>query len=153
MTDSRQLQGIRVLLVEDDLAAREALTQLLKIDGAEVVGTELGKTALDIAGRDAFDVLLTDLGLPDLPGYVVIHRIVRLAEPRPYVIVITGASEVDRRLAMEAGADVVLTKPLEWADLLERCVRVKGFTRPHRRRTRRSEQRPGGEMGERPSAA
>ena len=69
-----RLDGLRVLLVEDAADVREVMKRLLEIEGAEVVATETGREAIDLARQGSFAVLLTDLGLPDVPGDVVIRN-------------------------------------------------------------------------------
>jgi DNA-binding response OmpR family regulator len=111
------LQGLRVLLIEDDADSRAALAALLVGDGAEVVVAECGRTALAVDDAITFDVVLTDLGLPDIPGEVVVRALLARATPRPCVIVMTGFGEPHLTRARESGADVVLLKPLDWAAL------------------------------------
>jgi len=113
------LQGRRILLVEDAPDIREVFTVLLRVEGAEVVATGSGREAADLADRDDFDIVLSDLGLPDMPGDVLIRQIVTGARRRARVIVVTGYGEPYLTRARQAGADVVFTKPVEWARILE----------------------------------
>lgn len=117
MTDSNR--RMRVLLVEDSADIREALALLLLSEGIDVVATGLGLAALELAPRVCADVVLTDLGLPDIPGHALIHHLLRSSEHRPRVIAITGFGEPYITQAREAGADMVLTKPLAWDTLLD----------------------------------
>jgi len=110
------LNGIRVLLIEDDVHTRGALTALLVAEGAEVVVAECGRTAL-AQGDGMFDVVLTDLGLPDIPGDVLLRTLLAMATVRPRVIVMTGYGEPHLTRARQSGADVVLVKPLDWPAL------------------------------------
>jgi DNA-binding response OmpR family regulator len=112
------LEGSRILLVEDAADIRDAFEVLLRAEGAQVVAVATGRAALDAARHQHFDVVLTDLGLPDVPGDVLIRGILGLAASRPRVVVVTGYGEPHGRRAREAGADAVMTKPIEWADLL-----------------------------------
>jgi two-component system, OmpR family, KDP operon response regulator KdpE len=114
--EGNALKGIRILLVEDDAHSRAALTALLAADGAEVVGAECGRTALT-QGDSIFDVVLTDLGLPDIPGDVLLRTLLARAPVRPLVIVMTGYGEPHLTRARQSGADVVLLKPLDWTAL------------------------------------
>jgi two-component system, chemotaxis family, CheB/CheR fusion protein len=116
------LRNARVLLVEDARDIREVFTLLLQAEGARVTATGTGREAVELAGREEFDVLLTDLGLPDIPGEIVIRHVVATARRRPWVVVVTGYDEPFMGRAREAGADVVLTKPIAWAELLDRLV-------------------------------
>ena len=113
------LQGSRILLVEDAPDIREVFTVLLRVEGAEVVATGSGREAAELANRGDFDVVLSDLGLPDMPGDVLIRQIVTSARRRARVIVVTGYGEPYLTRARQAGADVVFTKPVEWARILE----------------------------------
>ena len=83
--------------------------------------TASGRGALDLAQREPFDVLLTDLGLPDLPGELVIG-LAALAQPRPRIVVVTGYDEPHLSAAWRAGADAVLTKPAAWPALVDRLT-------------------------------
>jgi DNA-binding response OmpR family regulator len=122
MTDSHR--PLRVLLVEDSVDIREALALLLLSEGIDVVATGLGVAALELAPRVGADVVLTDLGLPDIPGSALIRHLLKVAKPRPRVIVVTGFGEPYLSQARDAGADVVLTKPLAWGTLLRHLRRV-----------------------------
>ena len=113
------LQGRRILLVEDAPDIREVFTVLLRVEGAEVVATGSGREAVDLADRGDFDVVLSDLGLPDMPGDVLIRQILSSTRRRTRVIVVTGYGEPYLTRARQAGADVVFTKPVEWAQVLE----------------------------------
>jgi len=108
---------LRVLLVEDSPDIREAFTLLLRAEGVDVVATASGGEATEQAASVDFDVVLTDLGLPDIPGDVVIRRVLASARRRPRVIVATGYDEPFVSRARQAGADVVFNKPIVWATL------------------------------------
>jgi two-component system CheB/CheR fusion protein len=113
------LQGTRILLVEDAPDIREVFTVLLRVEGAEVVAVANGRDAADIAARRDFDVVLSDLGLPDIPGDVLIRQILAGARRRTRVVVVTGYGEPYLSRARQAGAEVVFTKPVEWSRILE----------------------------------
>jgi two-component system, chemotaxis family, CheB/CheR fusion protein len=113
------LQGRRILLVEDAPDIREVFSVLLRLEGAEVVATGSGREAADLADRDDFDIVLSDLGLPDMPGDVLIRQIVTGKRRRARVIVVTGYGEPYLTRARQAGADVVFTKPVEWSQVLK----------------------------------
>jgi two-component system, chemotaxis family, CheB/CheR fusion protein len=122
MANEGTLRGARVLLVEDARDIREVFTLLLQAEGAVVTATGTGREAVELAARGEFDVLLTDLGLPDIPGDMVIRHVVATARRRPWVVVVTGYDEPFIKRARAAGADAVLSKPIAWAELLDRLV-------------------------------
>lgn len=113
------LDGLRILLVEDAPDIREVFTVLLRVEGADVVATGSGREAADLVNRQDFDVVLSDLGLPDLPGDALIRQIRSSARARVRVVVVTGYGEPFVTRARQAGADVVFTKPVEWTRILE----------------------------------
>jgi CheY-like chemotaxis protein len=73
------LGGARILLVEDNKDIRDVFSILLEIEGAKVTAAATGREAVDLAMRQEFDLLLTDLGLPDIPGDLVIRNVVATA--------------------------------------------------------------------------
>src|SRR4029453_13076282 len=101
------LQGRRILLVEDAADIREVFTVLLRVEGAEVTATGSGREAAELAAGRDFDVILSDLGLPDMPGDVLIRQILATVRRRTRVMVVTGYGEPYLTRARLAGADVV----------------------------------------------
>jgi DNA-binding response OmpR family regulator len=112
------LDGMRILLVEDESNVRETLARLLRIEGAEVKTAGTGREALDLLARHTFDLLLTDLDLPDVPGDMIIRHVLTQSAGHAQVLVITGSSEGDMLRAREAGAEIVLIKPVDWSILI-----------------------------------
>ena len=113
------LKGIRILLVEDAADIREVFTVLLRAEGADVVAAANGREALDATIRHHFDVILSDLGLPDVPGDVLIRQMLTTTRNRSRIVVITGYGEPYLTRARQAGAEVVFTKPVEWTRILD----------------------------------
>jgi len=116
---------LQVLLVEDAPDIREVFTLLLHAEGVDVVATDSGREAAELAAHHDFDVVLTDLGLPDLPGDVVIRRVLANARRRPRVIVVTGYDEPFVSRARQAGADVVFNKPVVWSALADTLAQTR----------------------------
>ncbi len=112
------LSDIRILVVEDAADIREVFTVLLRAEGANVVPAANGREALEAVAHQQFDVILSDLGLPDVPGDVLIRQILGATRNRIRVIVVTGYGEPYLTRARQAGAEVVFTKPVEWTRIL-----------------------------------
>ena len=113
------LRGLRVLVIEDAQDIREVFTLLLRAEGADVLSAANGREATDLVARQPFDVVLSDLGLPDIPGDVLIRELRSRSGQTIRVLVVTGYGEPFLSRARQAGADVVFTKPVEWSRILE----------------------------------
>jgi two-component system, sensor histidine kinase len=106
--------GHRILIVEDNADAREALRVLLELEGHSVEAAEEGRKAIEIAGAKVPDIALVDIGLPGLDGYGVARELRTLAGRRPVLIALTGYGQPeDRQRALDAGFDDVLVKPVD----------------------------------------
>jgi signal transduction histidine kinase/integral membrane sensor domain MASE1/CheY-like chemotaxis protein len=116
------LKGLRVLLVEDEKDARELLELTLRVSGAKVEAVESAQEALTTLQSSRPDVLLSDIGLPYESGYDLIRRIRAMPSDLsqiPAVALTAFATEKDRQLALSAGFQTHLSKPIEPAALVE----------------------------------
>ena len=113
------LSGMRILVVEDAADIREVFTVLLRAEGASVVAAGNAREATEAAAHQHFDVILSDLGLPDMPGDALIRQLLTSTRGRTRVVVITGYGEPYLTRARQAGAEVVFTKPVEWTRILD----------------------------------
>jgi len=114
-----RLARMRVLVIEDVTDIREVFVMLLRSEGAYVTAVGTGREAAEIVGRSEFDVVLTDLGLPDIPGDVLVRQMSNGTHGRLRIAVITGYGEPYLTRARQAGAEAVFTKPVEWTRVLE----------------------------------
>ena len=109
----------RLLLVEDDAATRDAVTRNLEAHGFSVTATGEASEALRRWDAERPDLILLDLGLPDLDGSVVVRRVRREATT-PILILSARADERDKVASLEAGADDYVTKPFGMDELRAR---------------------------------
>jgi two-component system, sensor histidine kinase len=110
--------ALKILLIEDDTDARDALAALLGLDGHHVTATGDGAHGVDLAKAAPPDVAVIDIGLPGLDGYEVARRIRSTVAPSTVLIALTGYSlPEDRQRAAEAGFDDHIVKPVDPADL------------------------------------
>jgi two-component system KDP operon response regulator KdpE len=112
----------RLLVVEDDSQIRRFLQAGLKASGYDLLQVETGERALAEAAIRPPDVVVLDLGLPDIDGVEVVRRL-REWSAVPIVILSARAQEKDKIDALDAGADDYLTKPFGMGELLAR-IRV-----------------------------
>lgn len=111
----------RLLLVEDDSAIAEPLSRALDREGYTVTRASRGMDALAIAaGPDPIDVVILDLGLPDLDGLEVARRLRKGGLESPILILTARADEVDAVVGLDAGADDYVTKPFRLGELQAR---------------------------------
>jgi PAS domain S-box-containing protein len=109
----------RVLVVDDNADSAEMIAALVSRWGHEVMQAHDGPTALALCERFSFDVVLLDIGLPEMDGYEVARRL-RARQPalRPRIIAVSGyGREGDRLKSAEAGFDEHLVKPVDFAAL------------------------------------
>jgi DNA-binding response OmpR family regulator len=110
----------RILLVEDDATIGTVLTSSLHGHGYDVRWERTGACALARATTNAIDLVLLDLGLPDLEGTEVCRRL-RRAQPGCVIVILTARSaEMDVVVGLDSGADDYLVKPVRLAELQAR---------------------------------
>jgi two-component system copper resistance phosphate regulon response regulator CusR len=113
-------QGMRLLLVEDELEIQGFLQRSLAEAGYQVEAAGDARTAERMAIETRHDVLIVDLGLPDLDGISLILRLRQLGLSAPVLILSARRSVDDRVRGLEQGGDDYLTKPFALAELLAR---------------------------------
>jgi two-component system KDP operon response regulator KdpE len=108
-----------VLVIEDDPTMHQVLSELLVHLGYRVHAVRTGREGLDAAARRLPDIVLLDLGLPDIPGIEVIRRL-RSSSEVP-ILVVSGSRQRRRKAdALDAGADDFVDKPFDVAELRAR---------------------------------
>jgi signal transduction histidine kinase/CheY-like chemotaxis protein len=108
----------RILVVDNNRDAADSLAMLLRMAGHQTHTAYDGQEALVMVGELTPDVVMLDIGLPNLNGYEVARRIREQGGTGPILIAVTGwGSEDDYRQSLEAGFDEHLTKPVEFAML------------------------------------
>ncbi|HYM90725.1 MAG TPA: response regulator transcription factor [bacterium] len=126
-----------ILVVEDDPSVVKLLHLSLERDRCRVTSAADGRAALEIAQRDRPDLVILDLGLPDLDGLEVCRRL-RATSDVPILILTGAAEEVDKLLGLSMGADDYVTKPFSPREV---AARVKAIlnrtTRPRQERVLR----------------
>lgn len=108
-----------VLVVEDDAPVRNLITVTLKSHDYKFITAENGENAVMQASSHNPDVILLDLGLPDIDGVEVIKRI-RTWSNMPIIVISARNEDADKIEALDAGADDYLTKPFSVEELLAR---------------------------------
>jgi two-component system KDP operon response regulator KdpE len=111
---------LRVLVVDDEPQIRRALRTSLEAHGYEVAAVGTGEEGVLGAAEQAPDLVLLDLGLPDLDGTEVIRRIRTFSEV-PVIVLSVREGQSDKVAALDVGADDYVTKPFAMGELLARA--------------------------------
>jgi len=119
---------MRALVIEDDDAVRAAIRRALLLAGYEVLQAPTGAEGLLRAQSDVPDVILLDLGLPDIDGVAVCQTLRKAGNRTPILMLTARAAVEDRVEGLEAGADDYLVKPY---DVRELDARLKAIMRRH----------------------
>lgn len=115
-----------ILIVEDNVDARDALRVLLELEGHLVEAVGDGVQAVEYARAKDPDIALIDIGLPGLDGFEVARRMRMPGARRPVLIALTGYGQPeDRRRATDAGFDSLLVKPVDPGALTELLTRLE----------------------------
>ena len=121
-----------ILVVEDDTPVRNLITTTLKAHDYRFLTAANGESAVLEASSHNPDIILLDLGLPDIDGVEVIHK-VRSWSNLPIIVISARSEDTDKIEALDAGADDYLTKPFSVEELLARLrVRDSGRSSKYR---------------------
>ena len=122
------LAGIRVLVVDDHEDARELVSMVLSQAGAETILAGSAEAALASFKREKPDVLISDIGMPDEDGFMLISRIRTLSAEEggdiPAIALTAYATEEDRQRALGAGFENHVSKPIEPAELINAVAQI-----------------------------
>jgi DNA-binding NtrC family response regulator len=117
MSKTERTPPIRLLVVDDDDALLEAMTQRFDRQGMTVLSAATGQAAISLAEQNRFDVALLDLGLPDMTGIDVLKKL-KEVQPELECIMLTAHGSLETAIqAMRAGAYDYLTKPFHFNEL------------------------------------
>ncbi|MCV3217256.1 response regulator, partial [Plectonema radiosum NIES-515] len=120
--NSPNLEGIKILVVDDDVDSRDFISFVLQQEKAEVIAVDSALEALQILAKSKLDVLLSDIGMPEMDGYMLIRQVRNWLPEKggeiPAIALTAYAGEYDRKLAISAGFSYHLPKPVEPAQLI-----------------------------------
>ena len=116
VTDVR-LDGLAILVVDDQRDSREMLATLLEQRGARPVQSESAESALQVLEQQPIDLLIADIAMPDIDGYQLIRRLRAAGNQIPAIAVTAFARSEDRRHALDCGYTGFLSKPIDGGQL------------------------------------
>jgi CheY-like chemotaxis protein len=129
-TGRGSLAGIKVLLVDDADDTLDVLQQILQHNGATIMAASSAGTALALLEREQPDVIVSDIGMPDIDGFELMRRIRRRADTAggaiPAIALTAFTRQDDRNKAMQAGFNDYLAKPVEPGSLVAHIAQAVG---------------------------
>ena len=122
---------MRVLLIEDDAATAQSIELMLLSEGFNVFQTDLGEEGVGLGKVYDYDIILLDLGLPDISGYEVL-RALRVNKIKTPILILSGMGGVDEKVrGLGFGADDYLTKPFHKDELIARIHAIVRRSKGH----------------------
>jgi two-component system cell cycle response regulator CtrA len=122
---------MRVLLIEDDSATAQSIELMLLSEGFNVFQTDLGEEGVDLGKIYDYDIILLDLGLPDISGYEVL-RALRVSKIKTPILILSGSGGVDDKVrGLGFGADDYLVKPFHKDELVARIHAIVRRSKGH----------------------
>lgn len=128
-THQPELQGARILVVEDDESIRDLVATSLRFTGFDVSESASGLDALNVLSNDALDLVVLDVNLPDMDGFTVCRKARAEGALTPVMFLTARDDPADLRVGFTGGADDYLTKPFSLDELVLRIHAILRRTR------------------------
>jgi CheY-like chemotaxis protein len=130
----KELYGLKILVVDDDLDTRALIDWVLRRAGAEVVQADSAREALDALDKDRFHLLISDIAMPGQDGYALLKKVRALPPERggriPAVALTAHSLVQDRLQSLRAGFQSHVPKPVVPEELVEVVASVIHLRRP-----------------------
>jgi CheY-like chemotaxis protein len=124
------LEGLRIVIVDDDGDARELLATVLTQRSAQVFAADCAAEAFALITRERPDLLISDIAMPEEDGYTLVGRVRALSTDEggrtPAIAVTAYAGRADRKRALEAGFDAHFAKPIDIDKLVDTLLDIRG---------------------------
>jgi CheY-like chemotaxis protein len=128
VVEASDLTGFRILVVDDDVDMRELASFILTQSGAQVVTAASAMQALTLLNQSVPDLLLCDIGMPEMDGYALIRQIRKWTPEQggniPAIALTAYAGEINQQQALAAGFQTHISKPVEPEQLVEAIVHL-----------------------------
>lgn len=121
-----RFSGIEILVIDDEMDSLNILTLVFEQEGAEVRSAASAKEALDIFNRSTPDLIISDIGMPEVDGYTLITEIRALPQGKklPAIALSAYAGDVDRQRSLNVGFQEHLNKPVDIFNLLNVTIKL-----------------------------
>jgi PAS domain S-box-containing protein len=123
---ANRLKGIKILVVEDEIDSRNILTFVLEQEGAEVIPVNSANAALQALNQSLPDLIISDIGMPEMDGYTLITQIRALPQGKkiPAIALTAYAGETDRQRSLDVGFHKYLSKPINISELIDTIMQL-----------------------------
>jgi CheY-like chemotaxis protein len=128
LESEEQLVGISILVIDDDEHAREMISAVLSDAGATVTTVATVGDAIEKVREEDFNVLVSDIAMPDEDGYVFLRQARALGIRTPALALTAYGSDSDKARALSAGFQAHLSKPVEPHEIVSTLARLAGLT-------------------------
>ncbi|WP_052055731.1 PAS domain-containing protein [Myxosarcina sp. GI1] len=124
--ETNRFNGIKVLVIEDEVDSRELLSLVLELRGAEIVTVASANEALEVLSELVPDLIISDIGLPGMDGYTLITQIRSLPQGQdiPAIALTAYTGEIDRQRCLNAGFQEQISKPFNVNELIATVTRL-----------------------------
>lgn len=119
---SNSFANIKILVVDDEELLREVLSETFELHGAKVDSAESGRAALELVKKNNYDVIITDIRMPDGDGITLLENINKLNKPIPKLFVCSAYNDLTAEKVKKIGISKVFIKPFDLNDLLKGVV-------------------------------
>ena len=124
---TNRFNQIEILVVDDETDSLDILTLILEQEGAKVTAVSSAMTALEVITKMTPDLIISDIGMPEMNGNALIERICNLkGKSIPAIALTAYTGEVDRQLALNAGFNEHLSKPIDIPQLIDTIEQLLG---------------------------
>ena len=123
----QRFDGLQILIVDDDIDSLDILTLVLQQEGAEVVAVASAREALAAFERSTLDLMISDIGMPEVDGYTLLAQIRQLPRGQnlPAIALSAYAGNINRQRSLDAGYQEHLAKPIEIDKLISTVTSVR----------------------------
>ena len=124
-----RFSGVEILVIDDEIDSLNILTLVFEQEGAEVISAASAKEALDIFNKSTPDIIISDIGMPEVDGYTLITKIRALPQGKnlPAIALSAYAGDIDRQRSLEVGFQEHLNKPVDIYNLLNATLQLLGL--------------------------
>ena len=121
-----RFSGIEILVIDDEMDSLNILTLVFEQEGAEVRSAVSAKQALDIFNKSTPDIIISDIGMPEVDGYTLLTKIRALPQGKnlPAIALSAYAGDIDRQRSLDVGFQEHLNKPVDIYSLLNVTIEI-----------------------------